>query len=45
MSVLGVNESQLDEFTQEAVQIRRLLDNCPVPLDAAQIKAIYQDAL
>jgi len=44
LSSLGVNESQLDDFTQEAVQIRRLLDNCPVPLDAARIKAIYQDA-
>jgi len=45
MNILGVSEAQLDEFTQEAVQIRRLLDNCPVPLDAVQIKAIYQDAL
>lgn len=45
MSVLGVNELQLDDFTQEAAQIRRLLDNCPVALDAVQIKAIYQDAL
>lgn len=45
MSSLGVTSAQLDDFTQEAVQIRRLLDNCPVALDAAQIKAIYQDAL
>ena len=45
MSALGVADSQLDRFTQEAIQIRRLLDNCPVPLDAAQIKAIYQTAL
>ena len=27
------------------LQIRRLLDNCPVPLDGVQIQAIYQDAL
>ncbi len=45
MSALGVTASQLEDFTQEAVQIRRLLDNCPVPLDGAQIQAIYQDAL
>jgi len=45
MSVMGVTASQLEDFTQEAVQIRRLLDNCPVPLDGAQIQAIYQDAL
>ncbi len=45
MSAMGVTASQLEDFTQEAVQIRRLLDNCPVPLDGAQIQAIYQDAL
>lgn len=45
MSVLGVTEAQLDEFTQETAQNHRLLDNCPVTLDAAQIKAIYENAL
>jgi alcohol dehydrogenase class IV len=45
MSAMGVTASQLEDFTQEALQIRRLLDNCPVPLDGAQIQAIYQDAL
>jgi alcohol dehydrogenase len=45
MSAMGVTASQLEDFTQEAVQIRRLLDNCPVPLDGAQIQAIYHDAL
>ncbi len=45
MSVMGVTASQLEDLTQEAVQIRRLLDNCPVLLDGLQIQAIYQDAL
>lgn len=45
MSALGVTESQIDQFTQEASQIRRLLDNCPMPLDSAQIKTIFQAAL
>lgn len=45
MSAMGVTASQLEDFTQEAVQIRRLLDNCPVPLDGTQIQSIYQDAL
>ena len=45
MSALGVTAAQIEPFTQEAAQIRRLLDNCPVPLDAIQIKAIFQAAL
>jgi len=45
MSDMGVTASQLEDFTQEALQVRRLLDNCPVTLDATQIQAIYQDAL
>jgi alcohol dehydrogenase class IV len=45
MSAMGVTTTQLEDFTQEALQIRRLLDNCPVPLDGAQIQAIFQDAL
>jgi alcohol dehydrogenase len=45
MSLLGVTESQLDEFTQDTVNNHRLLDNCPVSLDAAQIKTIFKNAL
>ncbi|MEW6650989.1 MAG: iron-containing alcohol dehydrogenase [Chloroflexota bacterium] len=45
MSALGVHAEQLDEFTAQAVTIRRLLDNCPVPLGIEAIRTIYQNAL
>ena len=45
MSILGVEGNQLEAFTEEAYNIRRLMDNCPVDLSEKQVSAIFERAL
>ena len=42
---VGYSEDDLDDLTDRAFPQKRLLDNAPLPIDRAQLKGLFRDAL